>query len=203
MKLKGSVWRVQHRGNQTSLKVRSPPDKEVVAVRSDGALGDGQQGKGFILSPYLSHEPVGTGVLLIFEYDVCVIIGSQLFKSLGVSCDLAFVSAACPKGLLRHIGDELLVRKRCQLLRVSSSAVAPARSASHPRGHQGQADETEQYDSGTEQHFCPIRSQTSRRCCLYRLPLPARATSLSPPLLRFRLVSTVAGAETNVSDKWK
>lgn len=94
---------------------------------------------------YLGHEPVCAGVLLILENDVCVVVGSQFFKALGVSGDLAFVSAARPEGLLRHVGDELLVRERCQLFRVSSPAVAPAGSASHRGGHQGQADDTEQY----------------------------------------------------------
>lgn len=36
---------------------------------------------------------------------------------------------------------------------MSSPAVAPARPASHPRGHKGQAEETDQYDSGPKQHF--------------------------------------------------
>lgn len=125
-------------------------------------------------APYLSHEPVGTGVLFILEYDVSVIIGSQLFKSLGVSGDLAFVSAARPQGLLRHVGDELFVRKRCQLLRVSSPAVAPARPASHSRGHKGQAEETDQYDSGPKQHVF-VREDRKRAAaavatvCLSRL----------------------------------
>lgn len=126
-------------------------------MRSDGALketGEGGGGKrGIILPPYLSHEPVRAGVLLILEYDVCVIIGRQFFKSLGVPRDLALVPAARPEGLLRHVGDELLVGERCQLLRVPPPAVAPARPASHPRGRQGQADEADQRDPGPERHF--------------------------------------------------
>lgn len=107
-----------------------------------------QEKKKIIQCSYLSHHPVGSCVLLILEDDVCVIIGSELFKALGVPCDLALVSTARPQGLLRHIGDELLVRQRCQLLGVSPPAVAPARSASHRGGHQGQADESDRSDSG-------------------------------------------------------
>ena len=165
--------------------MRNGSDREVVAVRSDG--GEHRESHILItLSPYLSHEPVRSGVLLILEYDVCVIIGSQFFKSLGVSGDLAFVSSACPEGLLRHVGDELLVGKRCQFLRVSSPSIPPARSTSHPRGNQGQADETDQYDSGPQQHFVSFFSFffLKRSHALYlsnRLPLEM---SLSLPLLR-------------------
>lgn len=121
-------------------------------VRSSGNKKKKKKGYSVCFS-HLSHEPVGTGVLLILEDDVSVVVGSQLLKSLRVSRDLAFVSAAGPQGLLRHVGDELLVRQRCQLLRVLPPAVAPARSTAHPGGQQGQADESDRGDGAPENHL--------------------------------------------------
>lgn len=83
----------------------------------------------FISPPHLGHEPVGAGVLLIFEDNVCVVIRRQLFKALGVARYFALGSPAGSQGLLGDVGAELLVGKRRELLREPPLAVPPPRSA--------------------------------------------------------------------------
>lgn len=79
--------------------------------------------------PYLCHEPVGARVLLILEDNICVVIRRQFFKALGVARNLALGSPAGSQGLLGHVGAELLVSERDELLREPPLAVPPPRPA--------------------------------------------------------------------------
>lgn len=80
-------------------------------------------------SPYLGHQPVCPRVLLILEDNIRVVVGGQLFETLRAAGYFALGSPAGPQGLLGHVGAELLVGQRDELLGESPLAVAPARSA--------------------------------------------------------------------------
>ena len=78
---------------------------------------------------HLGHESVRGRVLLVLEHDVDVVVGRQLLKALGAPGDLALVPPAGAQRLLGHVGAELLVGQRGELLGGPPPAVAPARSA--------------------------------------------------------------------------
>lgn len=80
-------------------------------------------------TPYLGHEPVGARVLLILEDNIRVVVGRQLLEALGGARYLALGSPAGPQGLLGHIGAEVLVGERDELLGEPPLAVASPRPA--------------------------------------------------------------------------
>lgn len=98
-------------------------------------------------SPHLGHEPVGARVLLIFEDDIRVVIGCQLFEALRVARYFALGSPAGSEGLLGDVGAKLFVSQRDELLRGPPLAVPPPR----PAALRGRCEEEEEEeDRGTQ-----------------------------------------------------
>lgn len=88
---------------------------------------------------HLGHEAVSTGVLLVLEDDVGIVVGGELLEALRAARDLAFVAPAGAQGLLRHVGAELLVGERHEFARrPPATAHHPARPATPRRRHQQQ-----------------------------------------------------------------
>lgn len=66
----------------------------------------------FSVPSYLRHHPVCTGVFLVLEDDVRVVVRRELLETLRVARYFPLVPAARSERLLSHVGAELFVGER-------------------------------------------------------------------------------------------
>lgn len=79
--------------------------------------------------PYLGHQSIGTGALVVFELDVCIVVGYQLHESGVVPLDPSLWWPAGCDGVLADVGLVLLKHQWLHLPRVPEFGRATQRAA--------------------------------------------------------------------------
>jgi len=79
--------------------------------------------------PYLGHQSIGTGALVVFELDVRVVVGHQLHEPGVVPLDTTLWWAAGGDGVLADVGLVLLKHQWLHLSRVPKLGRATQRAA--------------------------------------------------------------------------
>lgn len=79
---------------------------------------------------YLGHQPVGSGMFLVFEDNVRVVVAHELFEAFRTVRYPALRSSARSQVVLRDTGHVLLIRHWSQLALPRATAVTGTRPAS-------------------------------------------------------------------------
>lgn len=80
-----------------------------------------------IPASHLGHKSIGSRILLIFKYDIRVIVGSELFEPFWISRYFPLVFATGAQCFLGNVWAELLISEGCELLWRTSLAISPPR----------------------------------------------------------------------------